>query len=188
MTDVLNIEPKRWDWRAATGIGQSLGFTLLDGDDPITGSSFSVVIGGESTATDDLDDGDPTVIEGTEGDPGVYAVPFVYDTAGTHRLRLVLDDHVVTVGYLYCGHGGNESQDPSPSLILGDVSITMTVLGGGALQFDLKVYERDRVVPHVVRFDLENDGRLRTRDWALEGAVRTLVLDMEHRKLEPKRD
>jgi hypothetical protein len=59
----------------------------------------------------------------------------------------------------------------------------LTVLDGGALQLDLRVYEGDRAVPQVARFDLEHDGRLRTRVWSLDGAVRTLTLDVEHEKL-----
>ena len=64
----------------------------------------------------------------------------------------------------------------------------VTVLDGGALQLDLKVYEGDRVLTQVARFDLESDGHLRTRVWSLEAAERTLTLDVEHKKLEPKRD
>ncbi len=64
----------------------------------------------------------------------------------------------------------------------------LTVLDGGALQLDLKVYEGDRAVPHVARFDLDHNGRLRTRVWSVEGAVRTLTLDLDHEKLEPGRD
>ena len=63
----------------------------------------------------------------------------------------------------------------------------VTVLDGGALQLDVKVYEGDRVVPHVAQFEIEDDGHLRARLWSVEGAERTLALDVEHRKLEPKR-
>lgn len=41
---------------------------------------------------------------------------------------------------------------------------------------------------HVARFDLEEDGHLRTRVWSLDGAARTLTHDVEHEKLAPKRD
>ena len=62
----------------------------------------------------------------------------------------------------------------------------LTVLDGGALQFDLTGYEGDRVVRHVVRFDFERDGTLRQRVWSLEGIERRLRLDVRHKKLEPK--
>ena len=62
----------------------------------------------------------------------------------------------------------------------------VTVLEGGALQLDLKGYECDRVVSHVVRLDFEPDGTLRQRVWSLEGTERTLMLDVHHRKVEPK--
>jgi len=54
------------------------------------------------------------------------------------------------------------------------------VLEGGALQFDLKGYEGERVVPYVVRFDFEMDGTLHHRVWSLDGAERTLILDVHH--------
>jgi hypothetical protein len=63
----------------------------------------------------------------------------------------------------------------------------VTVLDGGALQFDLKGYEGDRVVPRVVRFDFEAEGTLHERVWSLEGPKRTLELDVRHKKLEPKK-
>ena len=59
----------------------------------------------------------------------------------------------------------------------------LTVLDGGALQLDLKGYEGDRVVQHVVRFDFEKDGTLRHRVWSLKGTERTLMLDVRHKKV-----
>ncbi len=64
----------------------------------------------------------------------------------------------------------------------------VTLLEGGALQLDLKGYEGDRIVLHDVRFDFEKDGTVRYRVWSIEGAERTLLLDVLHKKLEPKRD
>lgn len=66
----------------------------------------------------------------------------------------------------------------------GDVS----VLDGGALQLDLKGYEGDRVVLYAVRLDFEKDGTLHHRVWSLQGTERTLLLDVHHKKLEPKKD
>ncbi len=64
----------------------------------------------------------------------------------------------------------------------------IAVLDGGALQLDLKSYEGDRVVPYVVRFDFERDGTLRHRVWSLNGAERTLMLEVHHKKLEPMKE
>jgi hypothetical protein len=64
----------------------------------------------------------------------------------------------------------------------------VTLLDGGALQLDLKGYEGDRVAPHVVRFDFEQNGILRHRVWSLKGTDRTLMLDAHHKKLVPKSD
>ncbi len=64
----------------------------------------------------------------------------------------------------------------------------VTVVDGGALQLDLKGYEGDRVVSLVARVDFEKDETLRLRVWSLKGAKRTLMLDVHHKKFEPKSD
>ncbi len=58
----------------------------------------------------------------------------------------------------------------------------ITVLEGGGLQLDLKGHEGEQVLPLVVRFDFEKDGTLHNRVWSHEGAERTLMLDVHHRK------
>ena len=63
-----------------------------------------------------------------------------------------------------------------------------TVLDGGALEFELKGYERDEVVPLVVRLDFEGDATVRLRAWSVAGAERELKLDTRHAQLEPKDD
>ena len=60
-------------------------------------------------------------------------------------------------------------------------------LEGGALQLDLKSYEGDRVVPCVVRFDFEEDGSLRSREWSLVGSDRKLLHDVHHERIERKK-
>ena len=62
----------------------------------------------------------------------------------------------------------------------------LTVLEDGGLQLALEGYEGDQAVPHVVRFDFGKDGTLRNRVWSVEGSERTLLLDVRHRKVEPK--
>lgn len=64
----------------------------------------------------------------------------------------------------------------------------LTVLDGGGLQFDLKGYSGEQVVPYVVRFDFEKDETLRQRIWSVGSTERTLLLDVQHRKLEPKKE
>jgi len=64
----------------------------------------------------------------------------------------------------------------------------LTALDVGVLQFDLKGYEGDHVVPYVARLEFEKDGPLRHRIWSLKGTVRSLLLDVRHKKLEPKND
>lgn len=62
----------------------------------------------------------------------------------------------------------------------------LTVLEDGSLQFDLKSYEGDQIGTHVMRLDFEQGGTLRDRAWSVEGAERTLMRDVHHRKLDPK--
>jgi len=90
--------------------------------------------------------------------------------------------------YLYHHTGANALRCLALSNRGGVYEGDSIVLEGGALQLDLKGYEGDRVVPHVVRFDFERDGTLRHRVWSLDGAERTLMLDVHHKKLEPKND
>ena len=61
----------------------------------------------------------------------------------------------------------------------------LTVLAGGALQLDLLGYEGDQVVPHVVRFDFEQDGTVRNRVWSLAGTDRRLLLDVRFESIRP---
>lgn len=64
----------------------------------------------------------------------------------------------------------------------------LTVLEGGGLQFDLKGYSGEQVVTYGVSFDFEKDESLRQRIWSLKDTERTLLLDVQHRKLEPKKE
>lgn len=104
----------------------------------------------------------------------VYARTSSTADESTHLLDTYFYHHTGT-GALRClalaNHGG---------VYEGDV----TAVDGG-LQLDLKGYEGDRVTSRVVRLDVEQDGRLRHRDWSVEAAGRTLVLDVHHAKLAP---
>jgi hypothetical protein len=100
-----------------------------------------------------------------DGEPGHLLDAYFYHHTGTGALRCLA----------LSNRGGVYEGD-------------LTVLDGGALQIDLKGYEGDRVIPHVVRLDFEQDGTLRHRVWSLKGAERTLLLDVRHKKLKPKKD
>ena len=90
--------------------------------------------------------------------------------------------------YLYHHTGANVLRCLALSNRGGVYEGDVTALDGGVLQLDLRGYEGDRVVPYVVRFDFEKDGTLHQRVWSLKAAERTLLLDVHHKKLEPKRD
>jgi hypothetical protein len=104
------------------------------------------------------------VSPGKDAQPAHVLDAYVYHHTGTKRIRcLALSDR-----------GG---------VYEGDV----TSLDGG-LQLDVKGNEGDKVLEHVVRFDLEKDGTMRHRLWSATGAERTLVLDVRHKQLAPKGD
>jgi len=63
----------------------------------------------------------------------------------------------------------------------------VSVIEGGALQFDLKGYEDDQVVPRVVRLDFEEDGTVRERVWSIEGSERKLILDVHQNRIPTPR-
>lgn len=105
------------------------------------------------------------VVPNGDGEPSPLLDAFVYEHTGTGSLRCLA----------LSNRGGVYEGD-------------LTVLDGGALQLNLTGYEGDRVVQNVVRFDFEKDGSLRHRVWSLEGTERTLVLDVRHNKIEPKKN
>lgn len=106
-----------------------------------------------------------TLALGRDGEPAHLLDMYLYQHVGTGALRCLA----------LSNRGGVHEGD-------------LTVLEGGALQVVLKGYEGHGVVPHVVRIDFEGDETLRYRDWSLEGSERTLILDLHHKKLEPKKD
>ncbi|MEK6675030.1 MAG: hypothetical protein AABZ47_05170 [Planctomycetota bacterium] len=109
---------------------------------------------------------------------GIYARTFA-PTKGGEPMHL-LD------AYFYHHTGTNALRCLALSNRGGVYEGDLIVLDGGALQLDLKGYEGDRVVPHVARFDFEQDGTLRHRVWSVKGTERTLMLDVHHKELEPK--
>ncbi|MBN4058956.1 hypothetical protein JYU10_00635, partial [bacterium AH-315-J04] len=104
----------------------------------------------------------------------IYARSFALTTDGkrTHLLD----------AYFYHHNGTNTMRCLALSNEGGVYEGDITVLEGGALQLNLTGHEGEQVVPLVVRFDFEKDGTLHHRVWSLEGAERTLMLDVHHRK------
>ncbi len=88
--------------------------------------------------------------------------------------------------YIYHHTGANAVRCLALSNRGGVYEGDLSVLDGGALQLDLKGYEEDHVVQHVVRLDLGQDGATRNRIWSLAGQqLRTLLLDVQHQEVEP---
>jgi hypothetical protein len=90
--------------------------------------------------------------------------------------------------YIYHHTGTNALRCLALSNLGGVYEGDIKVLDGGALQLDLTCYEGDKVFQRVVRIDFAKDGTLRHRVWSLEATERTLMLDVRHQKLEPKKD
>jgi hypothetical protein len=89
--------------------------------------------------------------------------------------------------YLYHHTGANTLRCLALSNRGGVYEGEVTALDG-ALQLGLKGYEGDRSVSRLVRLDFEKDGTPLQRVWSLSGADRTLVLDVRHNKLVPKKN
>jgi hypothetical protein len=117
-----------------------------------------------------------TVFEWIPYADGIYArviAPSKHgDVEPTHLLDAYFYRHTGT-GALRCLALSNRG-----GVYAGDV----TVLDDGALQSDLKGYENDQVVTQVAHFDFEKDGTSHLRLWSVEGAERTLMLDIHHKK------
>jgi hypothetical protein len=90
--------------------------------------------------------------------------------------------------YLYHHTGTDELRCLALSNVGGVYEGDWTVLAGGALQLELKGYEQDQVVRHVVRLDFEEDGTVRDRVWSLDGNDRELRLDVRHETIELEKD
>ena len=142
--------------------------------------------------------------------PGEWRVTFRSGTSffhtwhwgpGKHSLRRMTDGsgaggepwRAVQVFYWHPGHKQVRVLGVEP-VARGVAEGTITFEGDAAdgvfdlVQLDMKGYEGDRVVPYVVRLDFEKDGALRQRVWSVQGADRTLLLDLHHQKIESKPD
>src|SRR3954452_17168974 len=106
---------------------------------------------------------------------GIYALVVSPSKDGEPR-------HLLDV-YLYHHTGANALRCLALSDGGGVYEGDITVLDGGALQLDLKGFEGDGVVRHVVRFDFEQDGTLRHRVWSLRDTGRTPMLDVHQKKV-----
>jgi len=132
------------------------------------------------------------------GEPTHLLDAYFYHHTGTNALRCLAlsnrggvyeGDLTVLDGGAPLRGGGSVAEGPERV----PHAAKQTDLVGGALQLDLKGYEGDRVVPYVMRFDFEKDGTLHHRVWSLDGAAppspeRTLMFDIHHKQVEPKKD
>lgn len=87
--------------------------------------------------------------------------------------------HLLDV-YLYHHTGTGAVHCLALSAVGGVYEGQVRALEGRSVQADLTGYEGDRVIPMVLRMDVETDGKVRTRLWSINGAERTLMHDITH--------
>lgn len=136
-TPTLHLNGPGLNVHAWPGATRTVTFTYTDeNDDPITGSTIIVVVGGDNSAVGPVpDEGDGiTYFTATEGDPGSYVASITYDDLGSHRMRVVIDDEPQIVGRLLV----TSSDESSPTLTVplqltegGTVAITLNGSAGG---------------------------------------------------------
>lgn len=97
----------------------------------------------------------------SNGSPIHFLDAYIYVHPGTGRLRSL------AIWSRESGGGGVYEGD-------------LAVLDGGALQLDLTGYEGDAVAQSTLRFDIETDGRLRTRLWPADSDSGPPVVDVHH--------
>lgn len=105
------------------------------------------------------------LVPGKDGASGHLLDAYIYHHTGADALRCLA---LSNLGGVYVGD--------------------LTVLKGGTLQFDLKGYEGDQGVAHIVRFDFKKDGTARQRIWSRMGTERMLTLDVHHKEIAAKKD
>lgn len=94
-------------------------------------------------------------------------------------------EHVLDT-YIYHHTGANVLRGLALTSRGGVYEGDITILDDGALQADLTGYEGDRTAHYTVRFDLEQDGSLRSRAWSVNGAERSILLDVHHKPVGSK--
>ena len=90
-------------------------------------------------------------------------------------------DHLLDA-YFYHHVGVDELRCVAMSASGGVYEGGVTVRDDRDLELDLTRHESNASDRRLVRFEFAPDGTLRTREWSVEGANRTLVLDVIHRR------
>ena len=116
MSNVLDSRPSDLTARWGTGVDVEITVTVTDADGaPLEDVTPAIYLGGPANAVEPLDDADADYT-GTGGTGGVWTIAVPGQDAGSHRLRVTLDDEVVAVGFAEVGALG--SRAPTTALTI----------------------------------------------------------------------
>ena len=136
MSNVLDSRPSDLTARWGTGVDVEITATVLAPDGtPLEGPVPAIYLGGPANAVEPLDDADAD-FTGTGGTDGVWTIAVPGQTAGSHRLRVTLDDEVVAVGFAEVGALGSRAPTTALTIAGGSATLALTVgavvnVGGG---------------------------------------------------------
>ena len=134
MSNVLDSRPSDLTFRWGTGVDVEITATVLAPDGtPLEGVTPAIYLGGPANAVEPLDDADADYT-GTGGTGGVWTIAVPGQDAGSHRLRVTLDDEVVAVGFAEVGALGSRAPTTSLTIAGGSVNLALSVaavVGGG---------------------------------------------------------
>ena len=178
-TPTLHLNGPGLNIHAWPGRAKTVTFTYTDeNDDPITGSSFLIVVGGDNSDVGPIpDEGDGiTYFTATEGDPGEYVAEVTYPTLGSYRMRVVIDDEPEIVGRLLV----TSSDESSPTLTVplqltsgGTVAITLNGSSGTGSTAIPVSDDGSQVVEAVASFNFTGAGVTVTDEG--DGAVEVAI-------------
>ncbi len=139
MSNVLDSRPSDLTARWGTGVDVEITATVLAPDGtPLEGPVPAIYLGGPANAVEPLDDADAD-FTGTGGTDGVWTIAVPGQTAGSHRLRVTLDDEVVAVGFAEVGALGSRAPTTALTIAGGSATLALSVAavvntGGGAAE------------------------------------------------------
>jgi hypothetical protein len=126
VSNVLDSRPSDLTARWGTGVDVEITVAVTDADGaPLEGVTPAIYLGGPANAVEPLDDADADYT-GTGGTGGVWTIAVPGQDAGSHRLRVTLDDEVVAVGFAEVGALGSRAA-PTTALTIAGGSVTLAL-------------------------------------------------------------
>ena len=127
MSNVLDSRPSDLTARWGTGVDVEITATVTDADGaPLEGVTPAIYLGGPANAVEPLDDAEADYT-GTGGTGGVWTIAVPGQDAGSHRLRVTLDDEVVAVGFAEVGALGSRTPTTALTIAGGTATLALSV-------------------------------------------------------------